>query len=195
MRTPGDGLQPIRHALRVAGKTVIVYEYYTHAERRSCEDLAHMDLDSIDRRILRAMQLKCTLNADELAQASGVSPSTALRRLRRLRDARVIVSEVAIVDPKKLGRPLQMIASLKLKGEDAKAATAFRRQMCEDPMVMMCYFVTGSADYVVHVTASDMSEFNDFVQSRLVANPHVVFSETNVVIEAVKVGLALPIDA
>lgn len=152
-----------------------------------------MDLDPVDKRILRAVQAKCTLNADELAEASGVSPSTALRRLKRLRDERVITAEVAVVDPKQVGRPLHMIVGVRLEREDAKSATAFKRQMREHPAVLMCYFVTGNADYIMHISAASMEEFNDFVQSHFVSNPLVSMSETNVVISPVKVGLAVPI--
>lgn len=152
-----------------------------------------MDLDPIDRKILRAVQENCMLSADELGAISDASPSTALRRLKRLRDAGIITAEVAVIDPKKVGRPLLMIVGLQLERDDARVAAAFVRQMREHPAVMQCYFVTGAADYILHVSARDMDEFNEFVQTHLVANPHVLMTATSVVVSPLKVGLKVPI--
>lgn len=152
-----------------------------------------MDLDSIDKKILRAVQANCTLSAEELGVSCGASPSTVLRRLKRLRDTGVITAEVAIVDPKKIGRPLLMIVGVRLERDDAKVAAAFVRQMRDHPAVMQCYLATGSVDYIIHISARDMDEYNEFVQT-LISNPHVSMAETNVVINAIKVGLRVPID-
>ena len=86
-----------------------------------------------------------------------------------------------------------MIIGLRLERDDARIAGEFMRRMREHPAVMQCYFVTGSADYIIHISAADMDEFNAFVQAELVANPHVAVTETNVVINALKVGLKIPI--
>jgi Lrp/AsnC family transcriptional regulator, leucine-responsive regulatory protein len=151
-----------------------------------------MELDAVDRKILRAVQANCLLNADALGEACGASPSTVLRRLKRLREEGVITAEVAVVDPKKVGRDLLMIVGVRLERDNTQVAAAFVRQMREHPAVMQCYFVTGTADYIVHISARTMDEYNEFVQT-LIANPHVQVTETNVVIKSLKVGLTVPI--
>ncbi len=152
-----------------------------------------MNLDATDKRILRAVQSRCTLSAEELSELCGVSPSTALRRLKRLRDGRVIVSEVAVVDPKKVGRPLAMIVGVRLNRDDTKVADAFIRRMREHRAVTQCYFVTGAADYIIHVSTTHMDEFDEFVRRELICDPHVEMTATNVVIKPIKVGLEVPI--
>jgi Lrp/AsnC family leucine-responsive transcriptional regulator len=156
-------------------------------------DWIAMELDLIDKKILRAVQANCAISSERLGELSGVSPSTALRRLKRLRDSKVITSEVAILDPKKVGRPLLMIVGLRLDRDDAQVAAAFVRRMREHPAVMQCYFVTGAADYIIHISVRDMEEFNEFVQAELVSNPHVSMTETNVVINPLKVGFRVPV--
>lgn len=152
-----------------------------------------MKLDALDRKILRVVQENCTINADELAERCASSPSTILRRLKKLRESGVIKEEVAILDPKKAGRPLQMIVGVRLERDNASVAAAFIRQMREHPGVMQCYFVTGAADYIIIFSARDMDDYDAFTQM-LVENPHVAISETNVVINPLKVGLKIPID-
>ena len=152
-----------------------------------------IELDRTDRRILRIIQKDCTVGAEALGEQCGASPSTILRRLKRLRDLGVVTAEVAVVDPKKVGRPLMMIVGVRLQGEDAKAAADFVQTMRSHPAVMQCYFVTGEADYIIHLSVIDMEEFNAFVQDNLIANPHVQVTATNVVISPLKVGLTVPI--
>lgn len=152
-----------------------------------------MDLDAIDRKLLRAVQQNCMIGADELGEIGGASASTVSRRLKRLRDAGVVTAEVAVIDPKKVGRPLLMIVGVTLDRDDARIASAFARLMREHPAVMQCYFVTGTADYIIHISARDMDEYNEFVQSHLISNPHVSMTATNVVIRPLKVSLTVPI--
>ena len=152
-----------------------------------------MELDGIDRRILAAVQADCTLGAEALGEMCGASASTVLRRLKRLREAGVIAAEVAVLDGRKLGRGLQMIVGVRLEGEDSRAADCFRRRLQDHPAVMQMYFVTGSSDYVLHVSAASMEEFDAFVESALVSDPYVAVTETQVVIRPLKVGLSLPV--
>lgn len=153
-----------------------------------------MHLDRVDRKILRAVQSNCMLGTDELSNLCDASPSTILRRLKKMRKAGVITSEVALVDPKMVGRPLLFILGVRLERDDADVAADFTRKLKENPAVMQCFLVTGAADYIVHVSAKDMEEYERFVQSMLISNPHVTMTETNVVISPLKLGLSVPID-
>ena len=152
-----------------------------------------MELDRIDRKILAAVQADCTIGAEALAELSGTSPSTALRRLRKLRAAGVIVAEVAVVDGRKVGRGLLMIVGVRLEREDARIAAEFRRSLEAHPAVMQLYFVTGSADYILHVSAATMAEYDEFVETVLVSNPNIAMTETHVVIRPIKMGLSVPV--
>jgi Lrp/AsnC family leucine-responsive transcriptional regulator len=150
-------------------------------------------LDRTDKRILRAIQVDCSLGAEALGEACGASPSTVSRRRKRLRDLGVVTAEVAIIDPKKVGRPLMMIVGVRLQQEDARTAESFVAAIRAHPAVTQCYFVTGESDYILHISAADMDEFNAFVQTHLVSNPFVNMTATSVVISPLKVGLAVPI--
>lgn len=180
--------------MHIAVKITVHYADFRHLGGGARKPGARMDLDQIDKRILRAVQANCALGADELGDLCGASASTASRRLKRLRDEGVISAEVAVVDPKKIGRPLLLIVGLRLDRDDTHIAAAFVREMREHPAVMQFYFVTGSADYIIHISARDMDEYNHFVQTQLISNPHVCMTETNVVISPLKVGLKLPIE-
>lgn len=151
-------------------------------------------LDRLDRRILRAVQIDAMSTAQRLGDLCGATASTAQRRLTRLRREKIIRSEVALIDGRAVGRELMMIVNVRLAREDGRAVRAFTDRILEHPMVMQFYFVTGTTDYVLILSARSMEEYDDFVQAELVADPHVVLSDTNVVIRPLKMTLAIPID-
>ena len=151
-------------------------------------------LDRLDRDILRLIQEDCSLSAEDIAARCGGSASTISRRLKRFRDEGIVTRTVAVVDPRKAGRPLTVITGVRLDGEDSAGAKSFRDAVCAHPAVTQCYFVTGPADYVVILNVRDIEEYDAFVQKYLVANKYVHTTHTSVVIGTLKSGLAIPID-
>lgn len=151
-----------------------------------------MELDSIDRKLLTAVQTDCSQTAEELAQRAGLSPSAAQRRINRLKDARVILREVAVVSHEAVGRPFLLIVEIKVEHDHEPEATNFTRRLENAPEVMQCYYVTGRADYVLLCTFKDMSEYEAFSQRMFVESPNVVTFETSVVIKPLKMTLQVP---
>jgi len=64
------------------------------------------DLDEIDRKILRVLQMEARLTTSELAGRVGVSPSPCWTRVKRLEEAGYITGYVALLDQEKLGFPI-----------------------------------------------------------------------------------------
>ena len=149
-------------------------------------------LDALDRRLLRAVQERCTFTAEELAERCGTSPSTALRRVSRLRSSKVIISEGAAVDPVAVGRSLMMVVNVRTKRGQKADTAAFERAMLAHPAVMELYFVTGTTDYVLVYSASSMEDYDQFIRSVLAIDANLL-TDTNVVIRPLKRTLAVPI--
>ncbi|MBU6437375.1 MAG: Lrp/AsnC family transcriptional regulator, partial [Betaproteobacteria bacterium] len=71
-------------------------------------------LDAVDLRLLAQLQADAARSNLELAAAVHVSPATALRRVRRLRDAGYIERTVALLSPDKLGAGLTAVVEITL---------------------------------------------------------------------------------
>jgi Lrp/AsnC family leucine-responsive transcriptional regulator len=153
-----------------------------------------MELDPFDRKILDAMQRDATQNAETLGASVGLSPSACLRRLKRLREAKVIEKEVAIVAPETLGRTLMMVVEVTLERERPDLMDAFKRSMRATPEVMLCLYVTGETDFILIVTATSMADYEDFTRRFFFENVNVRRFQTLVVMDRVKFGLSVPID-
>ena len=65
--------------------------------------------------------------------------------------------------------------------------------MREDPNVQQCYYVTGSTDFVLMVTARDMADFEQITRRLFYDNANVRRFTTNVVLSRDKVGTTLPL--
>ncbi|MBY0572204.1 MAG: Lrp/AsnC family transcriptional regulator [Undibacterium sp.] len=123
-----------------------------------------------------------------------LSTTAIQRRIKRLRDERVIVAEQARIDPKVFGRSLALIVSVTLKIGRAATNAQFKKMMNEAPEVQQCYAVAGEQDFVLIISVKDMSEYEVLTHRLFHSNEAVQKFQTTVVMEAVKVGLQVPLD-
>ena len=98
-----------------------------------------------------------------------MSAPACLRRVNRLRDLEIIVKDVALVDPFKVGQGVIVFVSISLEKQREDLLSHFERKMLAEPEVMQCYFVSGDPDYILVVSASDINSYNDFAR-RVFAN-------------------------
>lgn len=151
-------------------------------------------LDGFDIRLLNLMQRNNQLSAERIAEEVGLSPSTCLRRLRRLRETGVIEADISVLAPETIGRNLTMVVEVTLERERPDLLDTFKRSMRETPEVMLCFYVTGEVDFILVVTAKSMRHYEAFTQRFFFENPNVRRFHTLVVMDRVKFGMSVPID-
>lgn len=151
-------------------------------------------LDRADRALLSAVQVNNRLTSDELAGMVNLSPSACQRRLKRLRDEGVIEADVSIVSPKAVGRAVTMIVLVSLERERADIVDRFKAAIRATREVMIGYYVTGDADFILVVTANDMEDYETFTRRFFYENHDIKGFKTMVVMDRVKVGYSFPID-
>ncbi|MBQ0943301.1 Lrp/AsnC family transcriptional regulator [Ideonella sp. 4Y16] len=151
------------------------------------------ELDDFDRHLLTRVQADAHCKAEALAAEIGLSASAVQRRLKRLRERGVIQAEVAVLDPAVMGRGLTLIAGLTIGRDNYAALPRLKAWLAAEPAVQQAWYVTGEADLVAVVLASDMPTY-DALCARLMAEvPQISRITTQVVIEPLKRSLALPI--
>ena len=141
------------------------------------------------------MQNDGRLTADELSREVGLSPSACQRRLAKLRSSGIIEREICVVAPETVGRQLMMVVEVTLEREHPNIMADFKRSMTATPEVMQCYYVTGEVDFILILTAPDMQHYERFTQQFFFDNPNIRRFHTMVVMDRVKYGLSVPIDA
>jgi DNA-binding Lrp family transcriptional regulator len=121
-------------------------------------------LDAIDRRLLDLLQTDATRTNQALAEAVGVSPATALRRVRRLTEAGVIERQVALLAPRFADVGLTAVTEVSLDRQGAELLRAFEERAVAEPAVQQCYRVSPGPDFVIVAWVPDMAAWSALVQ-------------------------------
>ncbi len=153
-----------------------------------------VQLDRIDIGILRAVQQNNRLTSEELGERVGLSATACQRRLKRLRAEGVIEADISVVAPKAIGRPVSMLVLVSLERERADIVDKFKAAIRSTQEVMIGYYVTGDADFVLLITARDMEDYEQFTRRFFYENHDIKGFKTMVVMDRVKASFALPID-
>ncbi|MBA8876666.1 DNA-binding Lrp family transcriptional regulator [Phyllobacterium myrsinacearum] len=152
-----------------------------------------MQLDDIDKRILRALQRDGRIQNTELAREVGLSPSPCLRRVKLLEEAGVIDRYVAVLNAVKVNLGLSMFARVWLTAQDAETIDHFMEAMKQLPQVVECYIMLGESDALLRVVVADLDEYRRFQSTHLTRKNGIQNVKTDVPSQTVKQTYALPL--
>ena len=150
-------------------------------------------VDEYDRELLRLLQQNNRMTAEQLGEKVSLSPSAVQRRLKKLRDDRIIEADVSIISPSVAGIGLTCIVDVILQVGNSRAIDEFRSAMRAHPEVTQCYYVTGTYDFVLVISTRDMVHYEEFSKNILMDNANVKHFYTHVVMDKVKVGYTVPL--
>jgi Lrp/AsnC family leucine-responsive transcriptional regulator len=145
----------------------------THFYFTRGEFVKYLDLDDIDIGLLDALQTDAAETNQSLAERFNISSPTCLRRLRRLREAGWVESEVAILSAERVGPLLTAIVEVSLDRQDASALDAFEQRVAPDSAVQQCYRVSPGPDFVLIITVRDMPGYQAMAQRLFTSDANV----------------------
>ncbi|MGR7920417.1 Lrp/AsnC family transcriptional regulator [Zobellella denitrificans] len=151
------------------------------------------NLDQFDRKILAIVQRNCLTRSEVIAEEIGLSPSAVQRRLKRLRQSRVISADVAVVDNRKLDNLMTFIVGLEIERENYPVMDRFMRWAQGQDAFQQIFYVTGAVDLVAVILARDVTEFDAIAEATMSQFPEIKRMNTNVVLNVLKSGLHLPL--
>lgn len=129
-----------------------------------------IDLDRFDRHLLELVREDNLQPARVLAEKVGLSVSAVLRRLRRLREEKVIVADIAVVNPMLTGSALTMHVLVQMQQAGPQALDGFARAIVHYPEVTGAWDVTGDDDFLLRVQVATMEEYDAFTRRALSEN-------------------------
>lgn len=154
-------------------------------------------LDKIDRQILRTLQADGRATYDQIAEQVSLSPSTVLRRVKRLEESRVIDRYVALVKPEAVGLGLTAYINVRLEknteSHKRNPMDIFRASVQTWPEVVECAALTGEMDYLLRLLVRDMAHYSKFIMDTLLKHPSVQDCKTSFVMDRVKSTTAVPL--
>ncbi|MDO9370148.1 MAG: Lrp/AsnC family transcriptional regulator [Sphingopyxis sp.] len=126
-----------------------------------------IDLDDFDRRLLALVRENNLEPARILAEKVGLSLSAVLRRLRRLRDEKVIIADIAVVDPALTGSALTMHVLVQMQQAGPQTMDNFAREIVRHSQITGAWDVTGDDDFLLKIQVGSMEEYDSFVRRAL----------------------------
>ena len=150
-------------------------------------------MDRIDRKLLNLLQRDASRTNVDMADEVGLSPSSCLRRVRRLRQAGVIDRIVAILNPARTGRTLKAIVTVELKLHGEQHMRRFLDQAAAEDAVAHAYAVTGEVVVVLMLHLRDMEEFDALCDRLFRDQTNVARFFTMMVIRTAKNETAVPL--
>lgn len=148
-----------------------------------------IDLDTLDRAVLRALSQDGTLSAGEVGRRLGLSQPAAWRRIKRLEEAGILAGKRVEVDRSALGFGVTVFLGVKLATKGRVSLEDFERAVAAIPEVQVIQHVLGLFDYRLRVVARDIADFERVLRRRIMTLPGVGNVEANVLLtEEVRPG-------
>lgn len=156
-------------------------------------DFLTLALDDIDRKILTLLQRDSSLPMAELAEKAGLSSSPCWRRVRRLKEEGVIQGEVTLLDRKRLGLNVVVIANISLSHQDESGREEFERFVQSSDQVLECMSLSGEHDYLIRIVTQTIADYDAFLKNKLLRVSSVQSVNSSIVLDEIKRTTTLPI--
>jgi Lrp/AsnC family transcriptional regulator, leucine-responsive regulatory protein len=157
------------------------------------EKMNSRSLDNFDRKLLHFVQHDAAVTSEVLAERVGLSASAVQRRLKRLQEDGYIVANVAVLNPTLVGNPNFFIVALEVEREQPELLSKLRLWLAGRAQIQQIYYVTGSADFILVLSATNMNAYDELMQALMRDNSNVRRFSTNVVLGIHKQSLFLPL--
>ena len=152
-----------------------------------------VEIDAIDRRILRVIQKQGRITNAELAAQVNLSASACHRRLQRLEQDGVIRGYAALLDRRKLAVPTTVFVEITLSGQATELLEGFERAVRLIPDVLECHLMAGTADYLLKLAVADTDDFARIHREYLARLPGVAQMHSSFALRTVAETTALPL--
>ncbi len=152
-----------------------------------------MQVDSIDRRLLRHLQADGALTMAELAARAEISAGACWRRVEKLEASGVIEGREVMIDHRAMGYAVEVFLRITLDKTQSNAFDEFTRAARKIPEVGGIQTLLGRVDIRMDVRARDLAHYQEIYKTRILELPHINDVEALMLISEVKSTEALPI--
>ena len=152
-----------------------------------------MQVDDVDRRILRHLQEDGGLTMGVLATRAGLSSGACWRRVEKMEAGGVIEGRDVVIDHRAMGYAVEVFLRVTLDKTVGNAFDAFIAAAREIPEVGGIQTLLGRVDIRMDVRARDLAHYQEIYKEKILALPHISDVESLMLISEVKNTEALPI--
>ncbi len=138
-------------------------------------------LDRTDVELLRLLRKNARLPNKTLAEKTGIAASTALERVRRLRESGVLQGFHAEVLPAAIGIGLQVMVAVRMTRHSREFIDSFVAHMSKHSEILAHFHVAGADDFLVHLVARDADHLRELTLSIFTEREEVAHIQTHLI--------------
>ena len=154
---------------------------------------ASVELDGVDRAMLRLLQDDGALSNATLGEKLSLSVTPCWRRRKRLEDEGVITGYQANLDRRALGMNVFAFVQVTFNMHSDEDSDHFEEVMRRHDEVTSCHKITGAADYILQVVAADLDAYAEFVERVLRKQAGVSSIQSSLALREVKFSSRVPV--
>lgn len=151
-----------------------------------------MEIDDVDRKILRLLQADSSISLEELGQKVALSRNACWRRIRSMDASGLIRKRVALLDPDALELGLCVFILVRTNSHDAGWLDKFAAATRAMPEILGAYRMTGDLDYLIRARVRDVADY-DRLYRKLIARVEMSDVSASFVMEELKETTELPL--
>ena len=151
-----------------------------------------VQLDKVDRNILRELQRDASQSLDEIARKVGASKTPVWNRIRKLRESGLIKAQTVVLDAEKLGLEACFFVLIRTSEHDADWQARFLKTLLERDEVLEAHRLAGDIDYILKVRVANAKAYDDFYQA-LISEVKIFNVTALLSMEELKSSLSLPV--
>ena len=152
-----------------------------------------IQLNDLDRRILRALQANAGLHGAALAESVGSSPASCWRRVKALEEAGILQEAVRLINRRAVDRDVDVLCFLRLKSHGRQDARVFEKFVAAEECIQECYTVSGEWDYMLRIVVSDIRSYESFLMNTLLSHPTVASANSQFALSRIKFTTRVPV--
>ncbi|MSO91242.1 MAG: Lrp/AsnC family transcriptional regulator [Acetobacteraceae bacterium] len=121
-----------------------------------------VDLDRVDREILRLITVDASLSLANIAGKVGLTPTPCWKRIRRMEQVGIIQRRVAVLNAAKIGLPVSVFVAVETADHSAAWLEKFHAAVDTMPEIVNAWRMSGDVDYLLHVVVADIAAYDGF---------------------------------
>ncbi len=145
-----------------------------------------MQLDAIDKKILKYLQQDAKQTTKELSLKTNLSITAVYERIKKLEKNKVIKRHTVLLDKTLIGKDFTVFCHIKLTKPEKEIIQQFEKEISQLDEVMECFHVSGDYDYILKVHVADMNAFREFMVTKLTAIKSIGSTQSSISIGEVK---------
>ncbi|HLI46318.1 MAG TPA: Lrp/AsnC family transcriptional regulator [Geobacterales bacterium] len=126
-----------------------------------------MNIDKLDRLILRELEEDSRRPVKEIAKKIGIPATTLYSRLKKLESSGIIKNYTVIIDHAKLGMPVTAFIFASFSKTEGVSQREIVRQISKIPNIQEVHIITGDWDILIKAKHKDVESIGRFVVDEL----------------------------